>query len=287
MLKLFRQAFKVTNDGIVLAIPLTLFWWLITLYINYSKTVVDTLPEVALSVVTMIFMTGAFLSGWFYMVKKCVEFSKKEFILDKDRKHEAFNLIKAMPAGVGKFFLHYVTVSMLFVAIALLIVYIVKILSYDSVQSIYTSLLNYGITPNSATEVNYSLNEVPQETLIKIFWEILIPSLKLTAIVFAIPAIFSFLLLLWMPEIIYTGRNPFAAIFTSIKKLFLNFGKSFKLYIYITIIQMFISFIGPFSLLNVFIYMLAMFTYFYFLVYVVILVFMYYDTISDKQNPEE
>ena len=176
---------------------------------------------------------------------------------------------------------------MLFVAIALLIVFLVKILSFDSVQAINSTLINYGITPDSATGVKSGLDTISQSTILELFKELLIPGLKLTAVVFAIPAIFSFLLMLWMPEIIYSERNPFSAIFTSMKKLFSNFGKSFKLYIYITIIQMIISFIGPFSLLNVFIYMLAMIAYFYFLVYVVILVFMYYDTISNEQMSKE
>ena len=279
MFKLYKNAFNVTNDGIVLAIPLTLFWWLITLYIDYSKTVVDTIPEVILSAVTMVFMASAFCAGWFYMVKKCVRFSSKDFIMDRDKKNESLKLIKSLPKGVGKFFLHYVTVSVLFVAIALIMVYLIKVMSYPYVRSINDILISYGLSVDTLSDVQTGLDGLSPDKVMSIFNQMLIPGIKLAAVVFAVPAIFSFLLMLWMPEIIYTHRNPFAAVFTSIKKLFKNFWKSVKLYIYITVIQMLISVIGPFSLLNVFMYMLMMIIYFYFIVYVVVLVFMYYESI--------
>ena len=284
MFKLYKQAFKATNEGIVLTIPLTLFWWLITLYIDYSKSVVDTIPEVVLSAVTMVFMASAFCAGWFYMVKKCVRFSAKDFIMDDDKKSESIKLLKALPQGIGKFFLHYVTVSILFVAIALIMVYVIKILSFPYVKSINDILINYGLVSDTLTDVQTGLDKLSPEVIMSIFHQLLIPGLKLAAVVFAVPAIFSFLLMLWMPEIIYTHKNPFAAIFTSIKKLFKNFGKSLKLYIYITIIQMLISAIGPFSLLNMFMYMLMMIIYFYFIVYVVVLVFMYYESICVQKE---
>ena len=282
MFKLYREAFKVTNDGIVLAIPLTLFWWLITMYIGYSRAVVDSVPEVVLSAVTMIFMASTFFSGWFYLVKKCITFSSKEFILDKDRKKETLQLIKAIPEGIGKYFLHYVTASMLFVAIALLIVFLIKVLSFDSVRTINGILIEYGLTSDSVNEVKTGLDNLSQDAVFQIFNKMFYPAIKLAAVVFIVPAIFSFLLMLWMPEIIYTGKNPFVAIFTSIKKIFKHFGKSLKIFIYITIIQMILSFISPFSLLNIIFYMLMMLLYFYFLVYVVVLVFVYYETTFEQ-----
>ena len=83
MFKLFKDSFKATNEGIILAVPLVLFMWLITLYISYSKQVVDTIPEFILSGITVLFMTSAFCSGWFYMLKKCVEFYKKDSCISK------------------------------------------------------------------------------------------------------------------------------------------------------------------------------------------------------------
>lgn len=94
MLKLFKNAFKLTNEGIILATPLILFIWLITIYLTFAKGVVDTLPEAFSAIITLLCMVGAFCAGWFYMVKESIELSQKEFILDTDRAKEILNLIK-------------------------------------------------------------------------------------------------------------------------------------------------------------------------------------------------
>ena len=256
---------------------------MITLYIDYARAVVDTLPEMILSAITMLFMSSAFCAGWFYMVKKSIRFSAKEFILDSDRKHEALKLIKTIPVGIGKFFLHYVTVSLLFVLMALSMVFLVKVLSAKYVTQINDILAGYGIIANNMAEIELSLDKLPQDILLGLFDKIMIPALKLISVVVSIPTIFSFLLMLWMPEIINTYKNPLLSIFTSIKKIFKNFAKSVNLYIYIAFIQMLISTAAPFALSNLFLYMLFMIIYFYFIVYVVVLIFIYYDTIC-RQN---
>ena len=81
MLKLFKNAFRYTNEGIILATPLVLFMWIITIYLSFAKGVVDTIPEAASAFVTLLCMLGAFCSGWFYMVKKRLNFPKKNLFL--------------------------------------------------------------------------------------------------------------------------------------------------------------------------------------------------------------
>ena len=54
MLKLFKNAFKLTNEGIILATTLILFIWLITIYLTIAKGVVDTLPEAFSAIITLL-----------------------------------------------------------------------------------------------------------------------------------------------------------------------------------------------------------------------------------------
>ncbi|MBR6098190.1 hypothetical protein IKP85_00420 [bacterium] len=277
MFKLYLEAFKTTNDAIILAVPLALFWWVISLYINYSFTVVDTLPEVILSVITMLFMTSAFCSGWFYMVKKSVIFSKKHFIMDNDRTTEAIRLIRAIPKGLGRFFLHYVVAAIVFISVALLLVMLVKGVTYPFVTQINDTLISFGIRVSSPQEMDVVLDKLSPDKLMMLFDALFVPAAKLVLAVIAIPAVFSFLLMLWMPEIIYTRRNPIIALFTSMKKVFLKFGKSVHLYIYTAVIQMLVSSVGACALINPLTYMISMIIYFYFFVYVVVLIFSYYD----------
>jgi hypothetical protein len=278
MFKLYKDAFKVTNDGIILTIPLAVFAWIITMYVDYSRNAVDTSFKMILSFITILFMCSAFCSGWFYMIKKCIKISKKHFIIDNDKNSETLNLLKAIPRGVGRFFLYYVETCLLFLAIALLMVFLIGFFALPLKAQIDNVFLNYGINVTTPQEMKAALNLVKPEIILEIFNKILIPGLELFLSVTLIPFIFSYLIMLWMPEIIYTYKNPLIALFTSIKKLFTPLSKSIKLYIFITFLNMIIYFISPLSLFNPILYMAYMIFYFYSLVYIVVLIFLYYDT---------
>lgn len=278
MFKLFKDTFKSTNEGIILATPLILFLWVITLYISYSKEVVDTIPEMILSGITMLFMFSAFCSGWFYMVKKCVEFSKKDFILDEDKAHESLKLIQALPIGIGKYFLKYVGVCVMFLGMAMVIASITYSITVPFIQQMNFSLEQMSTVINSAQEATNFISTMPTDKMLILF--------KLNMILLGITSVFSFLLMLWMPEIIYTKRNPFIALFTSIKKLFVKFRKSIVLFIYISLCQFIISYLSTFALLHPIAYMIMMIVYFYFIVYIVVLIFSYYDKEFNDNDQE-
>jgi len=269
MFKLFKNTFKTTNEGIILAIPLVFFMWLISLYINYSKEVVDTIPEMVLSGFTMLFMASAFCAGWFYMVKKSVEFSNKNFIFDKDKSSESLKLIQMLPVGIGKYFLTYVGVTLMFVGIALLMAAVMYTVSVPFIKSMNFSLAQMSTVLNSPQDTANFINNLPLEQIVILF--------KLDLLLMLIASLFSFLMLLWMPEVIYTKRNPFVALFTSIKKVFVKFPKSLLLFIYMTFLNLVISFVSTFAFVNPITYMVMMVLYFYFIVYIVVLLFSYYD----------
>lgn len=273
MFKLFKQAFQITNDGIILAIPLTLFWWFITLYLNFSIKVVDTYPEMILSGVTILFMTGAFFAGWFYMVKKCVTFSRKHFIFDKDKNKEALKLLKEMAKGVGRYFLFFIEACVIVVGLVILVGSLISLLSLPFLKEITNILVAQNVNIYSPQDVNEFINNLPPEQT----FELLTPVLKLGFTVAVVPTIFSFLLLLWMPEIIYTKKNPIVSLFTSIAKVFKKFWKSLQLFIYITVVQLLASALGPLMFKNPVLYLLIIILYFYIIVYIVVLIFSYYD----------
>lgn len=269
MFRLFKDSFKVTNEGIILATPLVLFMWLIALYISFSKEVVDTVPEVILSGVTILFMTSAFGSGWFYMVKNCVEFSKKNFILDEDKASESLKLIQALPVGIGKYFLKFVEVSIFFVCLTLLMAYVFYTISIPFIREMNFSFAQMSTVLNSPQETANFLNTLPPEQLVALF--------KLNVLIMLVSSIFSFLVMLWIPEVIYRKIDPILALFTSIKKIFVKFWKSLGLFLYFTFLNFVISFLSTFVFVHPFIYMIMMIIYFYFIVYMVVLLFSYYD----------
>ena len=86
---------------------------------------------------------------------------------------------------------------------------------------------------------------------------------------------------------LYQTKNPFMALFKSLKKLFVRFHKSIALFIYLTFLNIVISFANTFAIIHPLIYMAMMIIYFYFLVYVVVLIFSYYDDeFNNKQEKE-
>lgn len=276
MFRLFKNAFKFTNEGILLAIPLILFLWILTIYLSFAKSVVDTLPEALSAVVTLLFMTGAFFAGWFYMVKKAIQISKTEYVLDEDRAKALLDLIKKVPTGIGKYFLAFLGMSV----IALLIFAIYGALVYKLGMHVigeidFTAIQIRGAMA-SPQDMKAFLDSLTPEQIYKLgSWNLLF--------MFA-TTLLSFVLMLWIPEIIYKTQNPFTALFISFKRLFKRFWKSLLLFVYITFLNIIISFANTFAVIHPLIYMLLMTIYFYFLVYVVVLIFYYYDT---EFNEEE
>ena len=269
MLELFKKSIKITNDNIILATPLVLFMWILSLYLGFSKMTVNSTALFLLSGITVLFMLSAFFAAWFYMVKKAVKLSKEVFVLDEDRVKATFNLIKTMPAGVGKYFLPFlgmIVLSVIIVSVAGLGIFhlgmaLIGPLDLDPNQ------LKDVLT--SAADMKAFLDSLSFEQLLKLNnWNMLF---------LAASSLFAFLFMLWAPEIVYKTKNPFAALYFSIKKLFAKFWKSLQLFIFITVMNFILTFINTFSLINIIFYFVMLVIYFYFIVYVVVLIFSYYD----------
>ncbi len=267
--KLFKDAITITNDNIIIAFPLILFMWIFTLYITFSRQTVNTLPILLLSTVTVLVMASAFLAGWFYMIKKAVKLSKQVFVLDTDRARATFNLLRTIPAGIGKYFLSYLGMLLIFAIIVGALgsgVYQIGIYFIGNLDLNPEQLKN---VLSSAADMKAFLDSLSLEQLMKLNnWNLLF---------LGSTTILSFLLLLWVPEIVFSKRNPFVALVNSVKKIFKKFGKSLKLFIYISVLNFVLSFINTFSMLNPILYFIMTVVYFYFLVYVVMLIFLYYD----------
>ncbi len=274
MRKLFRNAVKITNDNIILAMPLIIFMWILTIYISFSKQTVNSLPLLVLSGVTIIVMTGAFFAGWFYMVKKAVKLSKQIFVLDSDRAKATFNLLKTIPAGIGKYFLSYsgmILLAFIIFALAGLCVFHIGIHLIGRLDLDSSQLKNILY---SAADMKAFLDSLSFDQLIKLNnWNMLF---------LAVTTIISFLFMLWIPEIVYQTRNPFMALVNSVKKIFKKIGKSLKIFIFLTVLNFILSFLSTFSLINPFLYFVVTVIYFYFLVYIVMLIFSYYDSEFEK-----
>lgn len=270
MFKLFKNAFRLTNEGILLAIPLILFLWLMTIYLTFAGSVVDTLPEALSALVTLLCMVGAFFAGWFYMVKKTLKIAKTEYVMDEDRAKALLSLMKQIPAGIGKYFVTFLGMSLFALLIFALYGALVYKFGLHFIGSIDFTPAQIKGAMASPQDMKAFLDSLTPEQIYTLgSWNLLF---------MAATSLLSFLLMLWIPEIIYQTQNPVIALFKSLKKLFVKFPKALLLFVYITFLNIVISFANTFAVLHPIIYMILMTIYFYFLVYVVVLIFYYYDT---------
>lgn len=275
MRKIFKDAVKITNYNLILAVPLIIFVKILDFYSTYSKYTVDNSAKLVLASVTILFMFGVFCAGWFYMAGEAVKLSKKVFVLDSDRAKASMNLFKCLPEGIGNFFLSFVGVYIIFFIIQILATPVVYLLGVKLIGSLDAAsmiqLQQIALDPAMTTDAGVAaFVEKLSAEHIEFFakWSILF---------MVITSFIMYLLMLWIPEIIYKTPNPFIALYKSIIKLFKDFVNTFTIFIVLWLTGFVILFFNTFALINPIAYLIMSIVMFYFSVYYVVLIFLYYD----------
>ena len=288
MRELFKDAIKITNYNIILTIPLIIFVKLLDLYSLYSRYNVDSTLKFLIASITVLFMFGVFCSGWFLMIKGAITLSKKVFVLDNDRAKAALNLFKVFPEGVGKYFLSFVGVYFIFLLIQTIATPLVYILGVniigglDSESMQHLQKLTMDSTLSSGDGMASFIDALSIDQIVFFGkWSLLFT---------AITSVIMYLLMLWIPEIIYFTTNPFVALWRSLVKLFKDFFTTVRLFLILWFTGFILLFINTFAVINPFAYILMSIVLFYFSVYFVVLIFLYFDrkyVITDSSEDEK
>lgn len=275
MIKYFSKAFKITNENIILTTPLVLFLFLLSIYLGVAKNAPENIPSAILLLITILFMLSAFFAGWFFMVKRAVDLSKQEFIIDEDKSKASFNLIKELPVGIGEYFFSFIGGIILCAALIILLSFVAYKLGLQFIGRVDLSLLELKTALSSPTAMKSLVASLSTEQLAKLSaWNFLF---------LGVMAIYSFITMFWAAQIVNKTKNPFIAFFKSLSFTFKNFLSAFVLFIYISMINFFVSLINALSSIHPIVYFISMLVYFYFVVYVVVLVFLYYDSENNKR----
>ena len=271
MIGIIKESFKITNSYLVIATPLILFSLISSLYLIFSSG--GSLIGKIFSIILFFLMISAFLSGWFYMISKAV---KNPEIDNKDK------LLSEFPSGVGEYFL--ITVGMLIFALLLstIIMFIALLIGKKYIGDAgitQAQLINATSNIDAMKEFANSLNN---EQLLKINqWNFLL----------FITIMFNyFILMFYNPTIFFKRKNPFIAFFISLKDLFSRkFFKNLAVFLFITIIYMFLSILSVLVGSNLFLHFILTLINFYYITFAVIFIFNYYysnfakiGTIIDK-----
>lgn len=239
MLKLLKENFIYTNDCIILATPMVLFFIFLQLYIQtFQYNLSSTLSYLTFFITLWIAISGCF-AGWFYMVKKTLQFSKKTFLFDTDRITALTKLFICLFKGVGRFFLPFLIVIATF--------FIFKIIKLLFLIVIYNSDLN----------AKYEIISVC--SIIVVFF-------------------ISYWFIFWIPEIVYTYKNPFKTLVNAFKKAYISFKISFPLYLMLCLFGIGLHFAIINSQTLPFVYFLLLILSYYYILYSVLLVFRHYES---------
>jgi len=275
MLRYFRRAFKITNENIILTTPLVLFLFLLSIYLGVAQHAPANIFSAILLLITIIFMVSAFFAGWFFMVKRSIDLDKQEFIIDEDKAKASFNLIKEFPVGVGEYFLPFIGALILYTALFILLFFIGYSIGMHFIGNVGLSLTDLRTSLSSPAALKSFVSSLSTEQLKKLnAWNVIFMSFT---------AIYSFITMFWSAQIVMKTKNPLVAFFKSLKFTFKNFFSALVLFIYISMINFTVSLVNTFAAINPIIYFVSMLLYFYFVVYVVVLVFLYYDR---ENNPQ-
>ena len=269
MLKLIKNSFIITNDCIILAVPLIVFLSILGWYWNYSVDAINTIPKFILACITMLVMSSGFVAAWLYMTKKTIELSKKVFVFDKDRAKALAKLVTALPKGLGKLFLPIIGVISTYILIALILFSIINFILANTIGSFDFSNIDFTTLFLSTESIYEEIKLLSDNEILNLNLFYLLTIVGLTII--------SFLTMLWIPEIIYNEKNSYKALYFSIKKIFSTFKSSLLLFVYIYTLIILITILNTLLMFNPFLYFFVLLLYYYFLVYIVVLLFSYYE----------
>lgn len=258
MLSYIKDSFQLTNKYIILATPLILFSLLSSLYILFS--VGGNLLSLLIALLLFGLMVGAFLSGWFFMIKTCVSNPEQE---------DPNVLLKEFPAGVGEYFLPVLGLMINTIIISVLLILVSYFVGMKLIGDI-------GITPEALTKGMESfaamktfLGSLTQEQIFKLnAWNMLL---------FFTMSVTYFLIMFYSPALFFKEKNPFKAYFVSLKdlfskKFFTNFGLFLILFVSYFILSILTTLFGA----NVVMHFIFTLINFYYLVFVAVMVYNYY-----------
>ena len=253
-----KESFKLTNKYIILATPLILFSLLSSLYILFS--IGGNTISLIIALILFTFMLGAFLSGWFFMIREGVK--------EPDMEEPNF-LIKEFPAGVGEYFLPVLGAMVIGFVIASAIVLAAYFTGMKMIGDIGISPEVLAKSMESFEELKSMLLSLNEEQLFRLnAWNLLL---------FASMTVTYFAVMFYAPAMFFKEKNPIKAYFLSLKDLFSRkFFKNLVLFLGLFFSYFILSILTTIFGMNIITHFIFTIINFYYLVFMAVLVFNYY-----------
>ncbi|MBE7711288.1 MAG: hypothetical protein E7Z92_04015 [Cyanobacteria bacterium SIG31] len=254
-----KQVFNLTNKYLILLTPLLLYSLFSSVYLAASA-VGGKYINMIFAIVLFFFMTGAFIAGWFNMIKLAVA---------NDIREDANSLIKEFPTGVGEYFLSSLGAMLNILVFTIFMLIISFQLGMHFIGDIGISAEAFSKALESTAALKVFVASLTTEQLSKLnSWNLnLLGSMTLTY----------FLVILYLPAIFFKSKNPFKAILISLKDLFSkNFIRTLGVYSLIFVGNFIISILSAVFTGNVIMHFIVTLANFYFITLAGLGIFYYY-----------
>lgn len=272
-----KKAFDITKDNIIVAQPLIIFFIIITLTTSALMQQTDKILY-GVFLIANILLATAFFAGWFYMIKQAIELNKKaennEFASDKERNSASFALGNKFFDGVGEYF-----VPVSYTIITYVVVYgLLLFLCYEAGTHF---LPDTKVDWNQfMTVANSSVAEMQKYVFSMSYAQIKAVNLWMFYLGSCV-SIFAFLTMFLFPALFdkkdFVFFVPFQAFNRNLMFVFKHFFPSLVLLIFIFFLNIILSFLSIIFNINVVLSVIGLLISFYFMTYVMVLVFLYYE----------
>lgn len=203
----FIDAFKYTNNNMLLLSLLISAVFIVSMYVMVS-TLRGVNPLWTMLIV--ILLMAAIASGFFYSVKKGISKNVDE------TSHDIKTVFPMFYTGIGKYYLSFLGMFFLFFLFATGIIMGTFLLA----NNLICDVSELGIDPNAFFQIIATDNNAINTFLTSLSQQQQAYFRAWNRLFFFSTHIFTFLLILWIPEQVYTKKNLFVTLFTSVKKVF-------------------------------------------------------------------
>lgn len=255
-----KKFFELTNKYIVLATPLILFSLLSSIYMAVSLHGKNRIG-IAFALIILFLMSIAFLAGWGQMVKSAVQ---------EECPNEPNMIIKGFSSGVGEYFLPVCGFMVLAGIINFLFFGVLFALGMHFIGDIGINMTELSKAMANQEALKAFLSGLSTTQLMKMnLWNMLIMGGMIMS---------SFLMFFYMPALFFSTKNPFKGLYLSIRYIFgKRFFKILGLFLIIFFANFVISILSAILAGNVITNFVMTLVNFYFICWVSIAVFSYYD----------
>ncbi|MBR1681393.1 hypothetical protein IJ707_06365 [bacterium] len=264
MIKIFKDALKISYINIIMATPLLLFLLILNIYLVIAKNAVKALPSTILFFLTLFLMASAFLAGWLYMIKIAVDNYKN----NTEKDFNSFGLLREFPVGIAEYIKPFLGFTLLYVLFADLSFITVYHIGLKFIGSVGISLSQFISATEAPVAMQALLESLTKAHLLKIIYWYLITICSIQ--------IFSLLTMFWPIELMYSTQNPIIAFFKSISRVFTK-PQIILLFIGINLLNLALTLFNYIAMFNPITYFIMTVLYFSFIVYIFVLLFLYYE----------